>query len=173
MVELKVQDYNENKKLFLEAKSKLGGVLGTECLIEHVGSTAIPNMLGKNIIDVLVGADDKNQFKEYLGAIAGLGFEPSINSNTTDIYRFFASKKGETASGDVHIHLVVKNTDRFDDFIVLRDYLLANPQEAQDYSLFKQKLIGSGIVDRKEYKATKAKYVSELIFRAKEWGRQK
>ena len=130
-------------------------------------------MQGKNIIDVLVGAENKNQFKEYLGAIGGLGFEPSINSNTTDIYRFLASKKGETASGDIHIHLVVKNTDRFDDFIVLRDYLIASPQEAEEYSVFKQKLINSGISDRKQYKATKAKYVSELILRAKEWGRQK
>ena len=173
MVELKVQDYNENKKLFLETKIELEEVLGSDCLIEHVGSTAIPNMQGKNIVDVLVGAENKSQFKEHLSVLERFGFVPSINSNTTDIYRFFASKKGETASGDVHIHLVVKNTDRFDDFIVLRDYLLASPQEAQDYSLFKQKLIGSGIVDRKEYKATKAKYVSELIFRAKEWGRQK
>ena len=36
-----------------------------------------------------------------------------------DIYQFFASRKEETKSGDIHIHLVVKNTDRYKEFIIL------------------------------------------------------
>ena len=91
----------------------------------------------------------------------------NINSRS-EIYQFFASKQGETGSGDTHIHLVVMGTDRYEDFLTLRDYLLENKKEAEDYMNHKKKLIELGVTDRKQYRATKSEYVSALIERARE-----
>ena len=44
---------------------------------------------------------------------------------------FFSSTSKETLSGDIHIHLVIKNTQRYSDFIMLRNYLLNNKTEAK------------------------------------------
>ena len=172
MVELKTQDYSKNKIIYNEAKTTLKSILPQNADIHHVGSTAIPDMCGKNIIDILVGANNENEFEEFKQKISSLNFFASQNSKS-EIYQFFASKQGETTNGDVHIHLVIKNTERYDEFLLLKNYLLANKLEATNYSNHKQELINLGICDRKLYRETKSKYVSSLIERAKNFFKYK
>ncbi len=74
MVEIKNQDFDENKKIFEREKNELLKNLGSNVSIEHVGSTAIPNMVGKNIIDILVGAKDEKEFDDFKIKIKKWGF---------------------------------------------------------------------------------------------------
>ena len=167
MVELKSQDYRKNKELYFETEKDLRKILGEYVPIDHVGSTAIPGIVGKNIIDILIGAKDEQEFISLRQKLIDVGYFASVNSKT-DIYQFFASKQGETGEGDVHLHLVVIDTERYREFLILRDYLLAKPEEAIAYSEHKKELLSQGISDRKLYRATKSKYVTALIERAKQ-----
>lgn len=167
MVELVVQDYEKNKIAYQNAKQTLQKTLGKNIDIHHVGSTAIPNIVGKNIIDVLVGAKDKTQFELFYNKLTNLGFFASQNSKT-DIYTFFASSQSETTSGDIHIHLVIKNTERYNEFLILKNYLLEVPQEAQNYSDHKKQIL-TQTLERKQYRQIKSEYVSALIERAKQY----
>ncbi|MBO5183483.1 MAG: GrpB family protein [Bacilli bacterium] len=168
MVDLVRQNLKVNKKIYKSIEKQLRKDLGKTIPIEHVGSTAIPNMYGKNIIDILVGAEDKNEFESIKLILEKNNFIGSEKSRD-DIYQFFASSSDETGAGDIHIHLVIKNTQRFCDFITLRNYLLSNKDEAKAYSNLKKSIINAGIFDRKEYKAKKSVYVSELLERAREF----
>ena len=163
MVELINQDYEHNKALYYnlerELQSKLGNVI-----IDHVGSTAIPHIFGKNIIDILIGVNSED-FDRVRAILIDMGYCPSERSRT-DIYQFFASTIDETKSGDTHIHLVELGTDRYNEFIVLRDYLLDNPSEAIAYSNHKKEILSANL-SRQEYREIKSKYVSALIDRAK------
>lgn len=58
-------------------------------------------------------------------------------------------------------------TERYNEFLILRDYLLSNEEEALNYSNLKKDIINSGIVERKQYKTIKSEYVTKLIERAK------
>ena len=165
MVELEVQDYNINYELFLKTKKLLTKLLGDNDSIIHVGSTAIPDMVGKNIIDILIGADDSIIFNKYSRILSNNGYYPGKNS--TEIYQFFASSEQETKSGDIHIHLVIKNTQRYNDFIILKNYLLNNKNERDDYSDFKKEIL-SKTTDRNEYRKIKSKFVSNLLNRARQ-----
>lgn len=165
MVEIKNQNFDENKKIFEREKNELRKNLGDNVSIEHVGSTAIPNMVGKNIIDILVGAKDEKEFDDFKIKIKKMGFCPSGGS-ANNIYQFFASREEETKEGDVHIHLVIEDTKRYRDFIVLRDYLLANSGEAQEYAKCKLNILRCVTSDRKTYRNTKSEYVVALIERA-------
>ena len=71
--------------------------------ITHVGSTAIPNMYGKNIIDILIEAKNGEEFNKISKILINEGYISSDKSKT-EIYQFFASKKEETVSGDIHIY---------------------------------------------------------------------
>lgn len=166
MVSLELQNFEENKKSYNKIYEDLRSYLDESIPINHVGSTAIPDMVGKNIIDILVGAKNKEQFDNISQMIIDKGFVPSMKSKT-DIYQFFASREGETSSGDVHIHVVVMGTERYNEFLILRDYLLSNEEEALNYSNLKKDIINSGIVERKQYKTIKSEYVTKLIERAK------
>ena len=168
MVELVEQNFDKNKKIYENIEKKLKTKIKIEVPITHVGSTAIPNMYGKNIIDILIGAKDKKQFNEIAKELINIGFIPS-NSCNADVYQFFASKKEETSSGDIHIHLVMENTERYSDFIILKNYLLNNKKEALAYSNYKKQIIDKGILERKEYKSIKSEYVTKLLKRAKEY----
>ena len=172
MVELVKQDFDKNKAHYKIVEADLVQELGDVVNIDHVGSTAIPDMFGKNIIDVLLGVDDKVQFDSVLQKLVDKGYFASQNSKT-DIYQFFASRQGETGDGDVHLHLVIKGTERYNDFLTLRDYLLENPFEAEAYSNHKKVLVSSGVTDRKEYRRIKSEYVSALIDRAREYAENK
>ncbi len=162
MVYLVKQNYKENKKLYKRIEQNLRKVLLKNVQIEHVGSTAIPNMYGKNIIDILIGVENNSEFENISNILEDNNYISSEKSKT-DIYKFFASTSNETESGDIHIHLVIKNTQRFNDYIILRNYLLSNKKEAKNYSDLKRKLINDGVTDRKEYKKKKSEYVSNLL----------
>lgn len=167
MVNLVYQDYEKNAEFFEKIRQELLAGLTVTKIIEHVGSTAIKNMYGKNILDILVGVQTSGDFDVTFKELENLGYFASTNFSS-NIYHFFASRAEETGDGDVHIHLCLMNTDRYDDFVVLRDYLRKNPSEVKAYSDFKQSLIQSGFTMRKDYRAAKSDYVSNLIKRAKE-----
>ncbi len=166
MVYLVKQNYKKNKKMYKMIEQNLRKILPKDVQIEHVGSTAIPNMYGKNIIDILIGTENNLEFENISNILKDNNYIASEKSKT-DIYQFFASTSNETESGDTHIHLVIKNTQRFDDFIILRNYLLNNEKEAKKYSDLKRKLIKDGVTDRKKYKKEKSEYVSNLLDRAR------
>lgn len=172
MVTLVKQNYLENKKIYNQIEKDLRKALNKDISIDHVGSTAIPDMYGKNIIDILVGVKDAEQFEETSKILLNKSFTPSVKSKTP-IYQFFSSKEDETSSGDIHIHLVILNTERYNEFIILREYLLNNKDEALKYSNLKLKLIEDGITDRKQYKTVKSEYVTNLIERAKLWNERR
>lgn len=166
MVELKKQNYNKNKVLYNKISKELRENLGKNFSIEHVGSTVIPNMYGKNIIDILVGVKDKRELKKIKTILKKMNYYGSVK-NKSLIYQFFASKKEETGSGDVHIHLVIKETERYNEFLILKKYLLNNISEAKKYSDFKVEIIKKGIKNRNDYRTVKSEYVSNLLEKAK------
>lgn len=167
MVELEKQDYLKNKELYQKIENKLRKDIDINIPINHVGSTAIPNMYGKNIIDILIGVENNLEFDKIKNILEKNKFYASPKKN--EIYQFFASTKEETKSGDIHIHLVIKDTDRYNEFLILKDYLLNNEEEAKKYSDFKRNLIKGGIINRDDYKNIKSKYVSDLLERAKNY----
>ena len=165
MVELKRQNYKHNKSLYNKTKKELLKLLDDDVVINHVGSTAIPNMIGKNIIDILIGVKE-GKFKKSKEILTNAGYFPSEGS-ATSIYQFFATKQEETKSQDIHLHLVCVNTERYNEFIILKNYLLNSKEEAKNYSNFKKEIINLHSTNRKEYRNIKSKYVSDLIERAK------
>ncbi len=167
MIKLKKQNYTENKKIFLDIEKKLRAYLSSDVKIEHVGSTAIKNMYGKNIIDILVGAKNIEEFN-YINDVLENNMKYIASKKSKDSeYQFFSSIAGETSSGDIHVHVALENTDRFNDFIILKNYLLSNKEEAKKYSDFKRKIVSLGIEDRREYKKIKSQYVTDLLTIAK------
>lgn len=169
-MELVKQDYEENIKQYQGLEKKLKELLGDSIPIDHVGSTAIPKMkYGKNIIDILIGAKDTIQFDKIKQIFEREGYVASQKSKD-NIYQFFSSTAEETRAGDVHIHLVILDTDRYQEFLILKKYLLSHEEEVKKYSEVKEMILfQEQEIDRKTYKRKKSEYVSQLLIRAKKW----
>ena len=155
--------------IFTRVKNKLTPIFENSLQIHHVGSTAVPGLDGKNILDILISAKDHKHMKELRDKLVAIGYFPSLQPSSRQDYMFLASRKEETGEGDVHIHLAVANTEMHDNFLILRDYLRSHKGEADQYSKIKHQYAKQANYDRSKYKKLKADYVDELLRRARQW----
>lgn len=162
MIQIVRQNYHKNVKLFNKTKKQLLNILDGSININHVGSTAIPNMSGKNIVDILIDVPTKKILKKITKKIKNKGYFIGKNNSSGD-YIFFASRKDETKNGDTHLHLVINGTSCCNDFLILKKYLLDNPTEAKKYSHNKYKIAKKVNNNRVRYRASKSEYVNELL----------
>lgn len=98
-------------------------------MIEHVGSTALPQMSGKNIIDILIGVPTLKEMEPIAQQIEKRNFFRG-KKHAAGAYIFFTSQQNETTNGDIHLHLTLQNSERFQDFILFKTYLLKHPEVA-------------------------------------------
>ena len=166
MIKLVRQNYRKNKQLYKKIELQLKNSLDETVVIDHVGSTAIPKMSGKNIIDVLVGVCEYSDIETIARKIDAIGYHRGKN-NPRGEYIFFASTTDETTSGDIHVHLAVKGSERYNGFIAMRDYLINNPDAAREYSDYKHNIAKVAKFDREQYKKLKSSRVEQLLKEAK------
>lgn len=155
--------------IFTRVKNKLTPVLADGSQIHHVGSTAVPTLDGKNILDILISAKDIEHMNKLRDKLVAIGYFPSLNPSSRQDYIFLASRREETGEGDIHIHLAVANTETHDNFLIIRDYLRSHNDGANQYSSIKYQYAKQANYDRSAYKKLKAAYVDELLQRARKW----
>lgn len=158
---VKLVPYDPSWHTIFEAEAKLLQQtlgIGTEH-IQHVGSTAIPGILAKPIIDIAISVDDLAIADEWMGPLAKIGYWDKGPEPTMPDRRFFA--KGPENKRTVYLHLVT--TEEYQKLITFRDALRANPKLAQEYSDLKVKLATSLKDDRKRYTSLKNDFIQRLL----------
>jgi GrpB-like predicted nucleotidyltransferase (UPF0157 family) len=74
-----------------------------------------------------------------------------------------ASTGNDTTEGDLHLHLVLKDSKDFDDFIKVRDFLRQNPTESKKYADLKYEIAKRTGYDREEYKKQKSMFIEGIL----------
>jgi len=149
-------------ELFTEAKEVLQQTL-PDAEIHHVGSTAIPGMGGKGMIDILIAIPDWTKKAEAGEKLVNLGFShvhKEIDS------RIFMSRVGDTVKNDVHLHLTYIGSSAYTSFLSFRDYLRAHPEEAAEYMKQKIQWLKSASGHRQFYTASKNDYIASVLAKA-------
>ncbi len=131
-------EYSEEyPALFEEEKVKLRKILGKEVEIEHVGSTSIPGLGGKGIIDIaiMIPKEKVKEFKEKLGKVGY--FTPSDHPENEK--SIFLKKKIKYGNKESYIHVHLTLTREFwDSFILFRDHLRNNKKDRYEYARIKK-----------------------------------
>lgn len=147
---------------FSDRAKQLQANLGNSCTIEHVGSTAVPGVKGKGIIDILIGFETAEQLKHAVTVLSRHGYYGGTTQKRNN-YIFMASTKHETTLGDTHIHLTLKASKTFKDFLTFRDYLRLHPEVAKAYSELKYRIAQDCNFDREVYRQKKGSFIKNLI----------
>ncbi|QQS21834.1 GrpB family protein [Candidatus Saccharibacteria bacterium] len=155
--------------LFQRTHAQLATLLPEAISIEHVGSTAVPGLAGKGIVDIVIGLADEQRLNDAAAILTRHGYYAARDAAKRTDRVFMASRQEETGPGDIHLHLVLQPSTTYDGFIALRDYLCEHPQIAADYYEAKQRFAKQSAYDRETYKTLKGEYVSELLKKALEW----
>src|SRR3990167_7682419 len=132
--------------------------------IQHVGSTAIPGMLAKPIIDIQIAAKSLEIIKPIaIDALKKLGYEFWFE-NPDPERMFFV--KGMPPYGDKrthHVHIVEPTSRHWQGKILFRDYLRAHPEVANVYVNLKKELAQLHTYEREQYTDAKSKFISETL----------
>ncbi len=166
--QIEVVPYNPDwPRLFEEEAARLAAILGPEIVaIHHIGSTAIPAIKAKPIVDVLVEVRDIEKIDAFDATMSGLGYLPRGEFGIAG-RRFFI--KGDEINRTHHIHVYQTGHPRIVHHLDFRDYLNAHPEDAQAYSRLKEDLARRYPTDAVSYVAGKDGLIKELDQKAKAW----
>lgn len=132
--------------------------------IQHVGSTAIPGMIAKPIIDIQIAVDSISAIKQTaIETLKTLGYE--YWSDNPDLERLFFVK-GMPPFGEKrthHVHIVEPSSKHWKEKILFRDYLISDPAVADEYKKLKKKLAEQHQYDRERYTDSKTKFVNDVL----------
>jgi GrpB-like predicted nucleotidyltransferase (UPF0157 family) len=130
--------------------------------IEHIGSTAVPGLAAKPVIDLMAAVHDLTHAAPHQVALADLGFHPHDNG-MTDRLLYVREDNGVRS----HIlHVVTLESWPTRNQRIFRDYLRAHPADAIRYAQLKREVVAAG-TGPGEYARAKTVLVQELTDRAR------
>ena len=154
--------YDKNfSKIFKQEKEKLLKLFPKNISIEHIGSTSVPNLGGKGVVDIMVGKNklsntiknklikDRYNFKECSGAKDRLFFEKD----------FMLNKKIQR----IHIQLTNKNSKIWEEIIQFRNILRENKKISKDYIKIKKEAVKYAKGEGKKYREYKHKFIRNVL----------
>lgn len=135
--------------------------------IQHIGSTAIPNIQAKSIIDIQVAVDSLETIKPI--AIEALQKQGYVYwHDNPDVERMFFVK-GMPPFGEKrthHVHILESNSVRWKGRLRFRDYLRSHPEAAKTYETLKTSLAKEHTYDRESYTQGKADFINDILKKA-------
>lgn len=163
---------DEAQRTIAELKEILGSCARD---VQHVGSTAIPAIKAKPIIDIAVAADSFDNIlakKEELQA-KGFYYRPNKESLSNQLLFACGSHYDKSDDDDMQthfIHVVLAGSSEWKNYISFRDYLNTHPTAAREYENLKEKLSAFAEEDgnRDRYVKGKNELVADILRRAAE-----
>ncbi|WP_428611112.1 GrpB family protein [Shewanella sp.] len=164
---IEVLDYQRHwPEVFEAEKALLLAVLGDRVItIEHIGSTSVPGLAAKPIIDILVEADSLAALDAKNSQLQRLGYRARGEHGIAG--RRYFQKGGEQRSH--HLHAFQSGSAQLTAHRAFRDYLIAHPQMAGEYGRLKQRIAKKGQHDSEAYMALKADFMVETLALALGW----
>lgn len=135
--------------------------------IEHIGSTAVPGLSAKPVIDVLLGAESLAVIEARIADLVQAGYEyVSKHERVIPMRRYFVAQP--LGGLRVHVHGVQKGAAIWQEHLAFRDALLADPQLRDRYQSLKRQLAETFAEDKAAYTDAKAPFIRNVLaaFRA-------
>lgn len=163
-------------ELFRQEKEHLFSLLPWDLVgrIEHFGSTAVPGLAAKPIVDVLVEVADLERTRsEVAPLLEAKGYDyfwrPTHGEEGPPFYAWFIKRQPESGLRTHHIHMVEPDFTEHWDRLLFRDYLIEHPKVAREYERLKLNLASAYPKDRLAYTDGKTKFVADVTNQAKRY----
>lgn len=145
---------------YVEQKQRIRGALGRAAVqIEHIGSTSVPGLAAKPIIDVLVTVADITAEEDYLEQLLQAGYDLRVREPGHRLVR--------TPARDVHVHVMNVGDEAADDYLLFRNHLRANREDRDLYERTKRALMEQDWADMNAYAEAKTGVITEIKERAR------
>jgi GrpB-like predicted nucleotidyltransferase (UPF0157 family) len=150
-------------ELFGREADRISGVLGLRVLrMEHVGSTSVPGLVAKPIIDILLVVSNSADEAAYAPALEAAGYVVRIREAEWYEHRMF---KGPVS--DINLHVFSSGCPEIDRMLLFREWLRSNAADRDLYARTKLALAQQEWQDVQNYADAKTAVVEEIIARAR------
>jgi GrpB-like predicted nucleotidyltransferase (UPF0157 family) len=163
-------------ELFRNEKEHLLACLPTALIrrIEHFGSTAVPGLAAKPVVDMLVEVTDLEATKAQIAPVLEQqGYDyfwrPTRGEDGPPFYAWFIKRDPATHTRTHHIHMVEADFAEHWDRLLFRDYLIDHPSVAREYERLKLGLASASPTDRVAYTQGKSDFIRDVTERAKRY----
>lgn len=155
-------------ELFEKEKERIEAFIETDAVIEHIGSTAIPSLGGKGIIDIAIAVKKENLAK-VSRQLQSIGYEFRPTFSTPDrLYFIIYLPDLEEGIRRYHIHLTYPENSEWKEFLAFRNHLRKHPESLQEYEKMKQEAAQEANDDGERYRKLK----SPMFEKVKFWTKQ-
>lgn len=167
LIDSKLHPYNlQYPKIYQKIKDLITQLL-PNLEIEHIGSTAIPSIYSKSIIDILIPCLQAD-FSYIISQLKNLGFQTTPFKNIPeDRPMLVAGINYKQKFYNIHLHLTPRNSEVHLDNIYFRDQLRQNPKLAKKYERIKKETVAAGKVEPTEYNLAKSPFIKSVLINRK------
>jgi GrpB-like predicted nucleotidyltransferase (UPF0157 family) len=160
-------------ELFRQEKEHLLSCLPKDLIrrVEHFGSTAVPGLAAKPIVDMLVEVTDLQATRIRIAPVLeSQGYDyfwrPTHGDDGPPFYAWFIKRDPQTGARTHHIHMVEGHFTEHWDRLLFRDYLIEHPEAAGEYEALKIHLASAFPRDRAAYTRGKTEFIASVTERA-------
>ncbi|MHB1613149.1 MAG: GrpB family protein [Actinomycetes bacterium] len=139
-----------------------GAALGDSALdTERIGSTSVPGLAAKSIVDVVLTVADVDNEAAYVPALTSVGFVLRVREPEHRMLR--------TPAQDVHLHVYEPDRPEVRDYLDLRAWLRVDTRDRELYAATKRRLARQQWTDMNHYADAKTEVICDVLTRARAW----
>lgn len=167
-----IVDYDPRWPLWYaeEEKSLRAALAPLQVVLEHIGSTAVPGLAAKPLLDISAGLADREEIHNYRSALQALGY---VEFPIDPMFERRLFCKGPYNEGSHHLHVTTHGTPVWAEPILLRNYLRVHPAMATAYAQVKRDAAARHQNDLNGYHDQKSEFITNLMAQASVWQQQK
>jgi len=157
---MKLSPYSQEWKfIYKQEAKKIKNIIGDFVIdIQHIGSTAIPNIVAKPIIDIVVMISSLDKAKDLIKLLTDIGYKYDEPASSSERYLL---RKGDPIQ--YHLSLTALNVTFWHRQILFRNYLIDHPLIAKEYEKLKLKIIKKYPTGGKEYISEKSSFIQKVL----------
>lgn len=145
---------------FTTERNRIVHALGTRARrVDHIGSTAVPGLPAKPIIDINLSVDDVDDEAAYLPQLLAAGYQLRLRQR--------GHRMARTPTKDVHVHVCTLGSDWEQRDLVFRDWLRTHPADRDRYATLKRQLAQQDWPDMNAYADAEGPFITEITRQAK------
>lgn len=160
---IEIHDYDPRwPAQFDAAQARIRSALGGQVVeLAHVGSTSVPGLAAKDLIDIDLIVADPSDEASYRGAIEEIGYELRVREPDWYEHRMFRG-----FDPNVNLHVFGPDCEEHARLIIFRDWLRSHPADRDLYAATKREIAGRDLTFVAEYSAAKSVVISDILRRA-------
>lgn len=150
------------RRFEIEREKIVGALAGRALAVDHIGSTSVPGLAAKPIVDICLTVADSSDEAAYVGDLQAGGYELRVREPDFHEHRML-----RTSARDTHVHVFTQGSEEIARHLVFRDWLRQNVADRELYASTKRQLAGQDWPTTQDYADAKTDVVNTILEHAR------